>query len=191
MGFVAFLIIAAGAYLIDAAVQNRKPWVTLQQIVKDPGHAAQTLATSKGTGFETVAYVPPASGTTTPLGAVGGAGATAVAFARAQIGKPYRWGATGPASFDCSGLALKAWEAAGVKLPRTSYQMLTIGSAVRKEALQLGDLVWPDLGHVQVYSGGGMVVEAPHTGAVVREVAMYGFFTARRPSVPVGKVSQA
>lgn len=184
MGFVAFLIIAAGAYLVDAAVQNRKPLETLRQIIADPSKAQATLAATKGTGFASASYVPSSATTgsaNTPDASGSGPGAAAVAFARSQIGKPYRWGATGPDRYDCSGLVQASYAHAGLKLPRTSYQMLSYGTKVGKDALQVGDLVWPDLGHVQLYSGGGMVVEAPHTGAFVREVKMYGFFTARRP----------
>lgn len=56
--------------------------------------------------------------------------AKALAFARAQIGKPYVWGATGPGSYDCSGLTQAAWKAAGVTLPRTTYDQVNAGTTV-------------------------------------------------------------
>jgi cell wall-associated NlpC family hydrolase len=184
--FLAFLILAAGAYLVDAAVQNRKPLSTLTAIVKDPGKAKATLAASKGSGFVTAPYVSPFTATATSPSAPSGTGAAgagagaAIAFGRSHIGDPYRWAATGPNAWDCSGLVQAMAAAGGVKLPRTSYQMLTSGRNVKQIDLLPGDLVWPDLGHVQMYTGAGMVIEAPHTGAVVRELPMYGFFTARR-----------
>jgi peptidoglycan DL-endopeptidase CwlO len=184
--FLAFLILAAGAYLVDAAVQNRKPLSTLTAIVKDPGSAKTTLAASKGTGFVTAPYVSPFTATATSpsapsgTGSAGAGASAALAFGRAHIGNPYRWGATGPDAWDCSGLVQAMAAAGGVKLPRTSYQMLTKGTRVKQIDLLPGDLVWPDLGHVQMYSGAGMVIEAPHTGAFVREVNLYGYFTARR-----------
>jgi cell wall-associated NlpC family hydrolase len=104
----------------------------------------------------------------------------AIAFALAQLGKPYVWGAAGPDSFDCSGLAQTAYGAAGVALPRTTYEQVLIGRPVDRSQLAPGDLVLPDAGHVQIYLGGGLVVEAPHTGAVVRVVPMWGFWQARR-----------
>lgn len=106
--------------------------------------------------------------------------ATALGFARAQLGKPYRWGAAGPDAYDCSGLVQGAYKAAGVTLPRTTFQQITVGTPVAKANLRPGDLVFPDPGHVQLYSGGGMVIEAAKPGVPVREVPMWGFMTARR-----------
>ena len=114
-------------------------------------------------------------GATTSTKALG-----AVTFARAQIGKPYVWGATGPNGFDCSGLVVAAYKSQGMSLTRTTYTQVLQGKAVAQKDLQIGDLVFPDAGHVQLYSGNGMIVEAPHTGANVREVKMWGFWRARR-----------
>jgi NlpC/P60 family len=104
----------------------------------------------------------------------------ALAFARAQIGKPYVFGATGPNSYDCSGLVYAAYKSVGITLGRTTYQQVLNGTAVSRTELKIGDLVFPDAGHVQIYSGGGNIVESPHTGANVREVPMWGFWKARR-----------
>lgn len=106
--------------------------------------------------------------------------AVAIAYARAQKGKPYRWGATGPDAFDCSGLVQAAYKAAGVTLPRTSYQQMLVGTKVDRADLQPGDLVFPDPGHVQIYTGGDQIIESPHLGASVVERPMWGFLTARR-----------
>lgn len=108
----------------------------------------------------------------------------AIAFARAQIGKPYQFGATGPNAYDCSGLVYAAYKSAGVSLGRTTYQQIFNGTSVSKESLAPGDLVFPDPGHVQIYVGGGQIIEAPHTGAFVRQVDMWGFWAARRVSQP-------
>lgn len=104
----------------------------------------------------------------------------AVAFARSKIGTDYVFGADGPNNFDCSGLTHSAYRSAGVTIGRTTYQQILNGTAVAKTELRIGDLVFPDAGHVQLYVGGGKIVEAPHTGAKVREVAMWGFWRARR-----------
>lgn len=106
--------------------------------------------------------------------------ATAIAFARAHIGDPYVFGATGPHSWDCSGLVMKAYASAGVILPRTTGMMINVGTPVAKEQLQPGDLVFPDFHHVQIYTGGGRIIEAPQTGEVVVERNMWGFWRARR-----------
>ena len=93
----------------------------------------------------------------------------AVAFAEAQIGKPYVWGATGPGSFDCSGLTQAAWRAAGVALPRTTYQQINAGRRITVSQLRPGDLVfyYAGISHVAIYVGGGRIVHAPHPGAAV------------------------
>jgi cell wall-associated NlpC family hydrolase len=99
----------------------------------------------------------------------------ALAFARAQIGKPYVWGATGPGSYDCSGLTQAAWKAAGVTLPRTTYDQVASGTTVSLAAAQPGDLVffYDDVTHVGIYIGNGMMIHAPKPGAYVREESVY------------------
>ncbi|MFH8978026.1 NlpC/P60 family protein [Streptomyces sp. NPDC017890] len=93
---------------------------------------------------------------------------TVLAYARGQLGKPYVWGGTGPRGFDCSGLVMRAWEAAGMKLPRTTYQQIHAGSATTRERLVPGDLVLSHGGgHVALYIGNGQVIHAPTTGSTV------------------------
>ncbi|WP_030806963.1 C40 family peptidase [Streptomyces sp. NRRL S-337] len=112
-------------------------------------------------------------------GSTGGSQSTkaekALAFARAQIGKPYVWGATGPSSYDCSGLTQAAWKAAGVDLPRTTWEQVKVGQRVATKDLQPGDLVFffDDISHVGMYIGGGRMIHAPHPGANVREESIY------------------
>lgn len=114
--------------------------------------------------------------------------AAAIRFALAQIGKPYVYGAVGPNSYDCSGLMMKAYGAAGYKLPRTTEQMIADPSLmpVTKAQLAPGDLVFPESGHVQMYLGGGKVVEAPHTGLSVRIAPLGVVEYARRVGTPAG-----
>ncbi|MFF7728401.1 NlpC/P60 family protein [Streptomyces sp. NPDC008001] len=96
--------------------------------------------------------------------------ARAVAFAYSALGKPYVWGATGPAAFDCSGLTQAAWQAAGVSLPRTTYTQINAGRRISRSALAPGDLVffYSGISHVGLYIGGGKMIHAPHPGAPVR-----------------------
>ncbi|MFB8030781.1 NlpC/P60 family protein [Streptomyces sp. NPDC056465] len=98
-----------------------------------------------------------------------------LSFARAQIGKPYVWGATGPSSYDCSGLTQAAWKAAGVDLPRTTWDQVEVGTRVATADLQPGDLVffYDDISHVGIYKGDGMMIHAPKPGANVREESIY------------------
>ncbi|MFJ8975880.1 NlpC/P60 family protein [Streptomyces sp. NPDC102282] len=96
--------------------------------------------------------------------------AQAVGFAYGALGKPYVWGATGPSSFDCSGLTMAAWRAAGVSLPRTTYTQINAGQRVSRSELAPGDLVffYPGVTHVGLYIGGGQMIHAPRPGAPVR-----------------------
>lgn len=93
----------------------------------------------------------------------------AVATAREQIGKPYRWAATGPSAFDCSGLTSFAWRAAGVELPRTSRAQFGSLPRVPSDQLRPGDLVYSP-GHIGMFIGDGQMIHAPLTGRNV-EVA--------------------
>ncbi|RDG37748.1 C40 family peptidase [Streptomyces corynorhini] len=111
--------------------------------------------------------------------------AAAVAFAYGAIGKPYVWGATGPGSFDCSGLTQAAWRAAGVSLPRTTYTQINAGRRVSHDQLSPGDLVFffSGVSHVGIYVGGGQMIHAPRPGSAVRlaPVDQMPFAGAARP----------
>ncbi|MFF9453006.1 C40 family peptidase [Streptomyces flaveolus] len=97
-------------------------------------------------------------------------GDRAVRFAVEQLGKPYQWGAEGPASYDCSGLTSVAWQRAGTPIPRTSQEQWARLEHVPLEDLRPGDLVvyFPEATHVALYLGDGMVVQAPRPGAEVK-----------------------
>ncbi|MFE5593641.1 NlpC/P60 family protein [Streptomyces sp. NPDC056549] len=98
------------------------------------------------------------------------AGAEALRFAVGQIGKPYEWGAEGPAAYDCSGLTQQAWAAAGRELPRTSQEQWASLPRVPLAELRPGDLVvyFPGATHVALYLGEGLVVQAPRPGGKVK-----------------------
>ena len=97
----------------------------------------------------------------------------AVAFAYAQLGKPYQWGATGPGSYDCSGLAQAAWAAAGVSIPRDTYEQWAALPHIAASAIQPGDLLYYDgVGHVAIYVGDGYIIDAPETGMDVEKIPM-------------------
>ncbi len=105
---------------------------------------------------------------------------TALTAALSRVGKLYVWGATGPDSFDCSGLVGWSFAAAGVNLPRTAAQQALAGPAVPLNKIQPGDLLfwaWDPadpgfIDHVAIYLGGGKMIEAPFTGASVHVVAV-------------------
>jgi cell wall-associated NlpC family hydrolase len=98
----------------------------------------------------------------------------AIDYARAQLGKPYEWGAAGPDSFDCSGLTMRAWQRAGVSLPHWSVAQARMVTRVSYAQLRPGDLIfWSDNGqasgtyHVGMYIGAGKMIHAPRPGKVV------------------------
>jgi cell wall-associated NlpC family hydrolase len=104
------------------------------------------------------------------------AAATAIAFARQQLGKPYQWGAAGPDAYDCSGLVYAAYAAAGIHIARTTYQWAQDGPVVPLSQIQPGDLLFSagsdgtpsNPGHVVMYLGGGQVIQAPQSGENVQ-----------------------
>jgi cell wall-associated NlpC family hydrolase len=159
----------APALFVTSSLKGKKP---AYKQIQFPNLSSIQLAPKANSGD---------TNTSVSVSAPGSSGA-AIRYALAQVGKPYKWGATGPNAFDCSGLVYAAFRSAGVKLPRTTYLQANIGSRISKANLQPGDLVFPDPGHVQIYLGNGTVVESPHTGANVRVVKMWGFWTARRVS---------
>ncbi|MET0189811.1 MAG: C40 family peptidase [Pseudonocardia sediminis] len=114
---------------------------------------------------------------TAPTGALPpGAAGTAISFALKEVGKPYVWGATGPDSYDCSGLMLRAFQAAGLTLPRVSQDQYNAGAHVPVKQAQAGDLLFyatdpsdpSTIHHVVLYMGDGQMVEAPNKDNPVR-----------------------
>ncbi|MFI6288042.1 NlpC/P60 family protein [Streptomyces sp. NPDC051018] len=102
-------------------------------------------------------------------GTATGQGEKAVAFATAQIGKPYEWGAEGPGSYDCSGLTSQAWGAAGQGIPRTSQEQWRQLPRIDVKDMRPGDLIiyHADASHVGMYIGDGAIVHAPRPGRTV------------------------
>ncbi|WP_231482830.1 C40 family peptidase [Nocardioides sp. URHA0020] len=104
-----------------------------------------------------------------------GRAAAAVKYALAQVGKAYVFGAAGPGAFDCSGLTMRAWGAAGVGLPHSSSAQYNTGTRVAEGDLQPGDLVfyYSPISHVGMYIGNGMIVNAENPGAGVRVTSLH------------------
>jgi len=119
--------------------------------------AARPPASSGGGSTFDASKVPPASGSA----------GIAVAYAAAQMGKPYCYAGKGPDCYDCSGLTQSAWGAAGVSIPGNSEAQFGSLPRVPMDQIQPGDILWFP-GHVGIYAGGGQVINATHTGDVVR-----------------------
>ncbi|MCY7394960.1 MAG: C40 family peptidase [Nocardioides sp.] len=115
--------------------------------------------------------------------AVSGTGAAAaIAYAPAQIGEPYVWGAAGPAAWDCSGLMMAAWAAGGKYLPHYSVAQYAASTPINPVDLQPGDLLFwgtsaspSSIYHVALYVGGGQMIEAARAGVPVRRVSMFAW----------------
>jgi peptidoglycan DL-endopeptidase CwlO len=109
------------------------------------------------------------------------AAANAIAYAENQLGKPYQWGGTGPDAFDCSGLTMESYRAAGVDIPRTAAAQWLWGPRIKASQVEPGDLVFfvgadgtvKRPGHVGIVIGGGMMIEAYAVGFPIR-IAPYG-----------------
>lgn len=122
--------------------------------------------------------VPASGGAAVRSAGLSFAGEASVRFALAQIGKPYIWGATGPYGYDCSGLALASWRAAGVVLPRTAAEQYYAGAHVPVGQVQPGDLIfWASdpqdpatIYHVAISLGGHRTVQAIETGLNIQVV---------------------
>jgi cell wall-associated NlpC family hydrolase len=131
----------------------------------------------------------PLAGIPRPLSTTG----VALAWAFAELGKPYVWGATGPNSFDCSGLTQFVWRQAGVAIPRVAADQDAWSIPVPLSQLLPGDLVFfgrTDIHHVGIYIGDGLMINAPHTGDVVRVSSIWwsdlaGFGRVHAPGAPV------
>jgi cell wall-associated NlpC family hydrolase len=177
----AMLATARAEVRVQVRAEQRRQEAARRALVAAAAARARTL------GFAALADVPAANPTA----------AAAVRTALGQVGKPYRWGATGPATFDCSGLVRFAYAHAGLSLPRTSRQQWSAGRHVQVADLRPGDLVFfahdPDrpatIHHVGMYVGQGLMVHAPHTGALVRVDAVRpgGYAGATRPGRGAGR----
>jgi cell wall-associated NlpC family hydrolase len=132
--------------------------------------APQQQAVNRAVSGRTVA----APAVAAPVAASSQAAQVAVNTALAQVGKPYVWGASGPNSFDCSGLTMYAYSAAGIALPHSSSAQSTMGRPVSRAQLQPGDLVffYSPVSHVGMYIGNGQMVHASTSGEPVKVVSL-------------------
>ncbi|MEV6760431.1 NlpC/P60 family protein [Streptomyces sp. NPDC051105] len=159
--------VPAAPPVVTVPVPTAPPVVTAPLPTAPPAAAAATFA--PGTFTDTGSLLRPG------VAAEPGKAMKALAFARAQIGRPCVWGATGPESYDCSSLTQAAWRAAGVSLPRSAPDQTFAGTPVTLAAIEPGDLVFffDNDSHVGVYAGNGMMVHAPSPGASIREESIY------------------
>jgi peptidoglycan DL-endopeptidase CwlO len=160
--------LAAHKTSLGKLIDTEKATLASLTVPQQQAVQASTIGSS-GTGTISATYTGPTSSQ----------GGKAVAFAYAQLGKPYQWGATGPGSFDCSGLAQAAWAPAGVAIPRTTYEQWAALPHISTSALEPGDLLYFDgIGHVAIYVGGGDIIDAPQTGSDVQKIPLAGWYAS-------------
>jgi hypothetical protein len=130
---------------------------------------------------------------TLPL--ISNAGTRALKYALTKVGDPYVWGATGPSSFDCSGLVVWAYAQEGISLPHYTGALWNSGMHVSRDALEPGDLVffYADISHVGIYLGNGLMVAAPRTGenVKVQPINWSIYVGAVRIALPLKRQNQA
>lgn len=190
---IGVLSLFAGSYLIYASVTNQAPIKTLLAIIQDPKNAAGIVGdrTYKVSSQAILDAAGTNQGANSASGNIPGAsagGPAIVAFARAQIGKPYASPGDSNTTWDCSGLTKAAVKyGTGIDLPHlVSGQIAsTQGKFVTKSQLQPGDVVIPMLGHCGIFTkydtdGTPIMVDAPDYGRTVTERRMWAFVTAKR-----------
>jgi cell wall-associated NlpC family hydrolase len=150
-----------------AAEEARATAAAREQAERDDSGSKQKSTVQKTTDQKSTEQKKPNE---TPAASGGTRGARALAFAKAQLGKPYRFAEEGPDAYDCSGLTLAAWKSVGVSIPRTSRAQYGIGREIARSDLQPGDLVffYSPISHVSLYAGNGTIIDAPRPGKVVR-----------------------
>jgi peptidoglycan DL-endopeptidase CwlO len=167
------------AAIMQQAEQERIAREAAAAAERQAAASAATPATNASTGGGGASsgggggsYAPPPSS---------GDVSAVMAYAYAQLGKPYCYAGVGPGCYDCSGLTMMAWAQAGVGMPHGSNAQLAMFPRVSMSDLQVGDLVyWTD--HVGIYVGGGSVLHAPRTGTVVQITGIWGgVIGANRP----------
>ncbi len=172
--------ITAAKTLRDSQQQQRRTKAAIAQLEKQKAaqkaHLQHLVAKNRAELRKLTTPAPSTPSTprtaTTPV-AGSGAARIAVQYALSKIGDPYVYGASGPSSFDCSGLVMAAWAAAGVSIPRTTYEQWSALPHVASSSIQPGDLLLYDAeGHVAIYVGNGNIVDAPQPGMTVEEIPM-------------------
>ena len=161
----------SGLVAEEAARREAEEAARRTAVVQPPTQA--TAATPAPLAAAAKNAVAPVEEVVTKVVPSSGRGATAVAEARKQLGKPYRYGGSGPDSFDCSGLTSWAWRAAGVELSHSALTQYYETTRVSTSAVEPGDLLFfggsvSGIHHVTMYIGGGEMIEASQTGTPIR-----------------------
>ena len=186
---VPWTMIGAGLYLTVCGVKNMPPKATFIALLKGqptpsapwfvpPNYSVGALGKIADENPGALGQPPSQAAGSAAGGALisaTGARGKVVAFAQAQLGEPYVWGASGPNQWDCSGLTMRAYKEVGINLPHHAASQQQKGRSVTKANAQPGDLVfWGSVsGHVAMWLGNNKVIHAPHTGDVVKIATLW------------------
>ncbi len=159
---------ALGAMLVQLAVDRAEQAQAVTALTRRKAEIVRKLQQLQA--VRTQVGEPPTIPVPADIPAASGGARTVVRTALAQLGKPYQWGSDGPGSFDCSGLTMYAWRAAGVSLPHSAAGQYAALAHVPLRSLAPGDLVFfgYPIHHVGLYIGNGVMVAAPSSGRVVQ-----------------------
>jgi len=159
----------ANANSIQQQINSKVKTISAKLTVLKSSEMSQALAQFNATGNYPDIVLPDGSS----------AEIKALRAAFAVRGDAYVWGAAGPSTFDCSGLVVWAYQQVGISLPHYTGSLWNAGMHVAQSDLEPGDLVFfdADISHVGFYIGNGLMLDAPHTGAVVRVEPIAGFGT--------------
>jgi cell wall-associated NlpC family hydrolase len=178
---------ASKRQLVQISATEKKLAADKAQIDKKASAAKALLSHLREKARRAAAASRAATPTRVPMTSAPASGraASAVQFAMAQVGEAYVYGAAGPSAWDCSGLTMMAWGAAGVSLPHSASAQMGYGTPVSSSQLQPGDLVfyYSPVSHVGMYIGNGMIVNAenPSAGVKIAPVFSMPFSGAVRP----------
>ncbi|WP_335978422.1 C40 family peptidase [Streptomyces sp. CA2R106] len=167
------------AALRKAAAAAKAKAAKAEAAAKAAAQSAATASTGSAGQSSTTATTAATTSGTTATAASSSKADQLIAFLKSQLGKPYVYGATGPDSYDCSGLTQAAFASIGIDIPRTSQEQSTAGTPVSLSALQPGDLIfWGGEGsayHVGVFIGNGQYLDAANssTPVAIHQLADY------------------
>lgn len=175
----ALMVQLAAAQSTTAQIERARQDQIDADLVARASAAAQAARLAPGSPASSAGSTQWSGGTGASRGS-GGQGAAAVAWASTQLNLPYLWGATGPGSYDCSGLTMSAWQHAGLSLPRTAAAQYAQVGKISYSDLRPGDLIFWGLDsanpssvyHVAMWVGNGMIIESPKPGSFTRITPM-------------------
>jgi peptidoglycan DL-endopeptidase CwlO len=161
------------------SLEQRKSQISseIQQLIAQQQARADAAAAAAAAGGNGGVAGGGGSGGSIPIPPSSTLGGQAAAIAMQYLGTPYVWGGASPSGFDCSGFTMYVWGQLGVGLPHNAAAQYGMGTAVPRDALEPGDLVFFDgLGHVGIYVGNNAFIHSPHSGDVVKVSTISGWY---------------